>query len=438
MLHLGQDALALGPQFGAVGLLLGAGGMGRLPQFQLGQAQHLVQAVHQGIQMFQRDEGRIQMGAQLPHLVGVQADDLGIAGDHGTVVAPHRGILPFTRQAGEEDLPHALAQQGRHMAVSQLGGIADRLGRHGRKAQVVQFLARCRRKLHPVAQPGEKGEPEGIVLIDVEHTGDAHAAARGLLRLQRPVAEQAPGLPGVDIGHDRDIVLRMPHAAAFAAVAGHEAVPVGEAVHLEQAMVAAAAAAHGPGRDLQRAQPGGTQGRALLLPGAAAQGQQGRAVRAHEPGDVGAADLALQQVFHDAQQGIVHEGAALHQHAFAQLVGRAQAQHLVQGIADDGIAEPGRDVADGGAFLLGLLDLGIHEHRAARAQIHGMAGKERGLHEVFHAQVQALGKGLQKGPAAGGTGFVEGHARDAALPDLEAFHVLAADVDDIGGVRHQA
>ena len=77
MLHLGQDALALGPQFGAVGLLLGAGGMGRLPQFQLGQAQHLVQAVHQGIQMFQRDEGRIQMGAQLPHLVGVQADDLG-------------------------------------------------------------------------------------------------------------------------------------------------------------------------------------------------------------------------------------------------------------------------------------------------------------------------------------------------------------------------
>ena len=102
-------------------------------------------------------------------------------------------------------------------------------------------------------------------------------------------------------------------------------------------MVAAATAAHGFGRDLQRAQPGGTQGRALLLSGTAAQGQQGRAVRAHETGDVGTADLALQQVFHDAQQGVVHEGTALHQHAFAQLVGRAQAQHLVQGIADDGI-----------------------------------------------------------------------------------------------------
>ena len=41
------------------------------------QAQHFVQAVHQGVQMLQRDEGRVQMRAQLPHLVGVQADDLG-------------------------------------------------------------------------------------------------------------------------------------------------------------------------------------------------------------------------------------------------------------------------------------------------------------------------------------------------------------------------
>ena len=120
--HLRQVAFALGPQFGTVGLLLGTGRMGRLPQFQLGQAPPFEQAVHQGVQKLQRDEGRVQMRAQLPHLVGVQADDLGIAGDHGAVVAPHRCILPFTRQTGEEDLPHALAHQTGHLVDNLLEG----------------------------------------------------------------------------------------------------------------------------------------------------------------------------------------------------------------------------------------------------------------------------------------------------------------------------
>ena len=80
--------------------------------------------------------------------------------------------------------------------------------------------------------------------------------------------------------------------------------------------------------------------------------------------------------------------------------GRAQAQHLVEGVAGHGVAEPGRDVPDGRAFLLRLLDLGIHEDGTARAEIDGVAGEKGGVHEIVHTEAEAGGEGFQKGPAA--------------------------------------
>ena len=83
----------------------------------------------------------------------------------------------------------------------------------------------------------------------------------------------------------------------------------------------------------------------------------------------------------------------------AQLFGRAQAQNLVEGIADDGVAEAGSDIGNACAFLLGLLHLGIHEDSAAGPQINRLFGKECRLHKAWHAHAKACGKGLQKGAA---------------------------------------
>ena len=75
--------------------------------------------------------------------------------------------------------------------------------------------------------------------------------------------------------------------------------------------------------------------------------------------------MAVEQAFHDPQQGVVHEGAALHQHPIPEFGRGAEAQDLVQRVAGHGVAQPGGDVPDVRAFLLGLFDLGIHEHGAA-------------------------------------------------------------------------
>ena len=172
--------------------------------------------------------------------------------------------------------------------------------------------------------------------------------------------------------------------------------------------------------------------------GRAAAGEQGRAVGPHEPGDVGAAHMMVKEPFHDPQQGIVQKRAPLHQHAVPKFGGRAQAQDFVQRVAGHGVAQPGGDVADVRAFLLRLFDLGIHEHGTARSQIHGMPGEQGGAHERLHAQVEAAGECFEEGPASGGAGFVEGHARDEAVPRLEALHILAADVDDVRRIGHEA
>ena len=326
------------------------------------------------------------------------------------------------------------------MPVRQLGRIADRLRRHGGQTEIENLLARFRRQDDPEAQLGEKSEPERIMLENVEHPRDADDAARRVRLGQRRIIEQPPVFPGVDIGHGlRVLVGRAKLARApLAAVARHETPSVGKAVQRQPAMVAAALAAQMLRLDAQGPQRRGFQRMAAAFGHRPAGRQQGRAVCPHEPGDVGTEHLPLQQPLHDPQQGVVHEGTALHQHPVAQLVGAAQPQHLVQGIAYHGIAQARRDVPDLRPFLLGLLDLGIHEDRAARPQIHRMPGKERRPHEFLHAQIEALGERLQKGPASGRTGFIEGHARDATVPGLEALHVLPADVDDVGRLRHEA
>ena len=161
-------------------------------------------------------------------------------------------------------------------------------------------------------------------------------------------------------------------------------------------------------------------------------GCQGGTVRAHQTGDVGSGDFALGQQFEGAQHGVVEESAALDDNRVTERVGVTQFDDLVQRVAYDRIAQAGGDVLDGGAFFLRLLDGGVHEYRAARAQIHRMRGVQGFLREFFDAQSHGLGEGLQEGSAAGRAGFVDGDRVDDPVIDGEVFHVLAADIDDCG------
>ena len=128
------------------------------------------------------------------------------------------------------------------MAVSQLGRIAEGVGWHSVHALVIHVGGGLTGQHHLIAQPGQKGEPEWIILVHVKHPGNTDFAPwRSLQRLiivKQPVIFEA-----VDILH----LCRLLFLACtpLAAVAGKIASPVREILYRYQAGIAAAMAAEG-------------------------------------------------------------------------------------------------------------------------------------------------------------------------------------------------
>ena len=67
----------------------------------------------------------------------------------------------------------------------------------------------------------------------------------------------------------------------------------------------------------------------------------------------------------------------------------------------------------------------------------GRSAKRPSAGELLDVVAQRLRKGLQKAAAAGGAGLVQEDVADGTVLDLEALHILTADVDDEVHVRHE-
>ena len=291
-----------------------------------------------------------------PQDVHVAADVLRIRRDDRAVVVVLRRVLLIDhviRLTRVEDLRDTLLDEIHDMTVHELCRIAERVGGHSRHALVVHLRARFAGDLHAVAEEREEREPERIVLIHIEHARDADGAARRML--ERPiVAEQPIVFIAVDIRRLR-LVRPLAADAALAAVAREVFAAVGESLHRDEAFVPAAAAAVRARLDIEMAQfLRREQGRFLI---ACLEREDGRAVRAHDARDVGADDVAAEELLHAAQHSVVVERAALHDDMVAELAHILELHDLEERVLDDGERDARRDVRDLRALLLRLLDL---------------------------------------------------------------------------------
>ena len=165
------------------------------------------------------------------------------------------------------------------------------------------------------------------------------------------------------------------------------------------------------------------------------QSQDGCAVRTHESGNIRTDDVFIQQKFHAAQHGIVIESTALDHDMVAQFGNIFKLHNFKEGILNNADSDARRNIRQRRPFFLGLFNPGVHEHRTTGAQIYRrfrilrLAGKFRRGH------VQAFRKVLDKGTAAGTTSFVQRNLTDIAVLDLEAFHILPADIQHAGYFR---
>ncbi len=156
---------------------------------------------------------------------------------------------------------------------------------------------------------------------------------------------------------------------------------------------------------------------------------------AHYSCNIRADGLDTGNLLESPEYCIIIEGAALDDDVFSQVPGIGQLDDLEKGVFDDRIGQAGGDVRDRSPLLLGLLDLRIHEDRAAGTQIDRMFGKKSRLREILNGIPQRCREVLDEGTAPGGAGFVEHHVIHGVVPDPDAFHILTADVENAVHIR---
>ena len=97
-------------------------------------------------------------------------------------------------------------------------------------------------------------------------------------------------------------------------------------------------------------------------------------IRPHQPRHIRTDDLSSKEQLQRTKHRIIVEGPALHHDPLTQVRRLLQADDLVERILDDRVGKTRRNICDRDAILLCLPHTGIHEDRAARAQIHRMLG----------------------------------------------------------------
>ena len=367
-------------------------------------------------------------------LRAVACQNLRVVGHHRAVImVVAQALVHIVGQAGVEDGVQLHLAQRLDVAVAQLCREAGGIAGDGSLSGQIQPAGGHRAGVHRKAKARPEGVPEGQQLVEAQTHRDTDRTA---LAGHRLVAGQQLLLVGVQV---QAVVLAFAGNGLIAAVARDELAAIGKGVDGQLAMVAAAAALdadhllckffqfllvhHGRG--------------GLVVFMALAQAVQGSAVSAHQTGNVRPDDLHAHLFFKGTEHGFIIKGTALYHDLAAQLFRAGSADHLVQRVLDHADGQACGDILDAGTVLLRLLDRAVHEHSAAAAQVHRAVCEQTQRGKLLDVIAQCLRKGLQKAAAAGGAGLVQEDVADGAVLDLEALHVLPADVNDEVHVRHK-
>ena len=364
----------------------------------------------------------------------VADQNFGIISNHGAVIMVIAQVfVHIVAHAGVEHSVHAHLAQFGNMAVAELCREAGGIAGDGGLAFLVQLAAGNRADLDGKAQLGKEGMPERQQLIHVQAERNADDPA-GIALVFRLIIQQQLELVGVQV---QIIAGCLAGHRLIAAVAGNIALAIGKHIDGQLAVVAAAAALDGADLLFKVFQLVLGQHGAHLARCGAGFAVQRSAVSAHQARNVRADNIDAHLFFKGAQNRFIIECTALHHNVAAQFFRAGSTDHLIQCVLDHRDGQASADVFNGSAVLLGLLDTGVHEHRAAAAKVNGLIGKQAKGGKLLDIIAQCLGKGLQKAAAARGTGFVQEDIADGPVLDLKALHILATDINDEINVGHK-
>ena len=159
-------------------------------------------------------------------------------------------------------------------------------------------------------------------------------------------------------------------------------------------------------------------------------GDQSRAERSHDPCNIRTDCMAVGDFFKASENCVIIKGSALYHNVLSELRGVGNLDYFVKRIFDNGIGKSGRNIRNLCSFFLSLFHLGVHKYRTSCSEINGMFCIKSRFCKILHTVVQRLCKGFNKGTAPGGAGFVKLHTVHGLIFDLNAFHILTADIKD--------
>ena len=218
--------------------------------------------------------------------------------------------------------------------------------------------------------------------------------------------------------------------SALASVSADKLTSSAEFVDGEPTVIGAASAVcHGgcifQGIDLFNREHGSFFAFFITLPG-----DQSSAKGAHDSCNIRTDCMTVGNFFEASENRVIIKGSALYHNVFSKLRGIGNLDYLIKSVFDNRIGKSGRNIRNLCAFLLGLLYLGVHKYRASCAEIYRMLCKKGCFCEVLHTVVQRFCKGFNKGTAPGRAGFIKLHTVYSLIFDLDALHILSADIKD--------
>ncbi len=130
----------------------------------------------------------------------------------------------------------------------------------------------------------------------------------------------------------------------------------------------------------------GEHGSALALQ-VAFPGDQSRAERSHDPGNIRAYCLAACNLFKAPEHCVVIKCPSLHNNMTAKFGGVRNLNNLKQGVFNYRVGKAGRDIGNFRPFFLRLFYFGIHKYSTPRSQVNGIVGKQSFMCEILHGIV---------------------------------------------------
>ena len=122
------------------------------------------------------------------------------------------------------------------------------------------------------------------------------------------------------------------------------------------------------------------------------------------------------------------KGAALYHNMLSEILGIGELDDLIQCVLDYGVRKSRRNIRNGCALLLRLLDIGIHKNGAPRSEVNRSFCEQRFFCKILGGKAKRVCKVFDKRTAPRGASLVEQYGIYRSGSELDALHILTANI----------